>query len=460
MAIDFAVNDKVVVNQTYVNLTLSALNTATTKVASINLGGMGDSVCNIAAIGNLDYQLAVLSYVRLVPINPLHFFYRNGDGVIIYFENDTQLNNSLELSNAFFGDYIAEKVYNDSGSTLTKGSLVYQTGFDTTVQLATVELASAAAGPTAHFFGILEEDIADGEAGSCLVGGSFIADTSAMAVNDLVYLSDTAGDFSSSSGSVPVIIGRVTTVGAEGSIQVSGEVASQGTGSGAQGATGLRGMTGVQGVTGVQGLGVTGLQGTQGDTGIQGTTGIQGLGVTGLQGIQGDTGVGTQGTTGIQGLTGFYGQTGIQGNTGAGVQGSTGVQGVTGIGGGSSAGAVSVLATVTGINPILGATEIALYSVPASTKSVITQMVMRLDLANGISTTVTAAGGFNAGGANNVFSPVQTTGVTATNDLWTFASQAKAVVGTAGQTYLIGVTGMAGNTSFFSVDVVGYEVEA
>lgn len=462
MAIDFIINDKVVVNQTYVNLSLGTVNTSTAKIAAITLGNMGDAVLNVAATGTLEGK----SYIRLVPINNLHFQYRNGSGVIVYFDSDVQLNNSLELSNAFFGDYIAEKVYNDTVSTLTKGSAVYQTGFDTTVQLPTVDFASAAASPTAHFFGFLEEDIAPAASGSCLVGGSLIADTASMAVNDLIYLSDTPGEFGSSSGSVSVIIGRVTTVGTEGSIQISGEVASQGSGGGggSQGTTGIRGNTGIQGTTGILGL-----QGTTGLAGIQGTTGIQGLqGDNGTPGSQGVTGL--YGQTGLLGLTGLIGatgpgggapgQTGIQGATGVGAGeggGATGIQGVTGIGGGSSASSVRVLATITDIDPVAGATQIAMYSVPSSTKTIITNMSLRLDAANTISTTVTAAGGFN-GTANNVFPPVQTTAVTATNDSWAFAAQGKVLVGTAGQTFLIGVTGLVGTTALFSADVIGYEV--
>lgn len=318
MAINFMVNDVVRVDQTYVDITLRKTNTRTSRAAASYLGYIRDIVLTVTATGNI----SGLSFIRLVPVDTTHPRYRGGSGVIVYFDSDEQLNNSLELANSFYCDYIGKKVFNNSGSTLNKGEVVYYTGYNATEGLPEVDLASAAATPTALFFGILEEDIDDQASGSCAIGGAVSIDTGSMSVNDLVYLSNTPGEINptSSQGTVPVIIGRVLTTGTNGSIQINGQQmpSSGGGGGGAMGATGIQGPTGIQGNTGFQG-----------DTGIQGNTGIDGA--TGIQGIAGTVGTpGTQGVTGFIGATGIQGDTGIQGSTGAGVQGVTGFQGVTG----------------------------------------------------------------------------------------------------------------------------------
>lgn len=618
MAINFSVNDVVRVVPSYVDITLKDAG-RTGKVAASVLGSLGRGTLTVTATGNL----GTLSFIKLLPADDTVPGYRSGRGSIIYFSSDEQLNNSLELSNAFFCDSKSVEVYNDTGSTLSKGNVVYNVAYNATQQLPTVDLSNASAAPTALCFGILEEDIADGSSGSCIVSGSVIIDVGTMSVGDIAYLADTDGQINptSSPGSISVPIGIVESTGTSGSISISGnQPFGAGGGGGSQGTTGLagpqgdtgitgvtgigglqgdtgisgftglegpagaagspgsQGVTGFAGQTGVQGLqgatgsgglqGVTGLQGiqgTQGDTGIQGLqgatgTGTQGdtgiagdqgatglgadgntglIGATGIQGLQGNTGTGVQGDTGLgangetgligaTGITGNQGDTGITGNTGMGtqgatgvgqtgiqgntglslqgvtglqgpggmmgdtgidgmqgdtgiqgnqgdtgltgdtgiqgltgilgsaVQGDTGIQGVTGVGSGGS-GNVTTLATVDAIDAVLGATEIFLYNVPGASSAVVTQIVLRLTTADGITTPVTAAAGFGATPTSNVFAPTETTGVTATDDLWTFASSAKAVVGAGGATLTLGVTGMAGNTGIFSADVIGYE---
>jgi len=354
MAIDFIVGDKIVVNNAYVVVTLATSNSKRIRAAVSTLGLLGTAVGTVAAVGNFALPSQTLSYIRVVPDNTGVQAYNDGRGIVIYFESDDQLNNSFELSTAFFPDVNTQRVYNDSGSTLAKGSLVYNTGFNTTVQLATVDLASAASMSTAFLIGILLEDIDDGESGACLTQGAYQGlDTSGGTINQLLFLSDTPGQFSLVTGTVTAIIGRIQVVNTEGTIFIAGEFPlGQGTGSGTQGVTGLSGPTGIQGNTGVQGLGVTGLAGGTGlfgSTGIQGNTGAQGLGVTGLvgetgllgpTGIQGNTGaqglgvtglIGSTGISGIDGVTGFQGTTGIAGMGMTGLIGTTGLLGPTGI---------------------------------------------------------------------------------------------------------------------------------
>ena len=583
MTIDFSIGDKVVVNNAYVVVTLAPSTSLVLRNAVSTLGMLGSVVGTVAAVGNFATGSAILSFIRVVPTNTGMQAYNDGSGIIIYFETDAQLNNSFELSTAFFPDVNTQRVFNATGGTLLKGRLVYNTGFSVANQLAMVDYASAAAAPTAFFIGVLLEDIASGASGACLTQGAYQGlDTSLGTINQVLFLSDTPGLFSLVAGTVEAIIGRIQVVSTEGTIFIAGEFPlGSGTGGGAQGVTGIqgntgvccaetgiqgvtglqgitglgdtgiRGLTGFQGVTGIQGeTGIRGLTGLVGDTGLQGPTGIQGItgiqGVTGIQGetgfigttgllgptgiqgitgvvgvtgiigdtgligttgllgptgiqgetgfgmgstgligttgllgptgIQGETGfglgvTGLQGPTGIQGVTGIQGFTGLQGVTGltgeTGIQGLTGLQGFTGFGTGATgiqgltgigvAGSLERLNT-TVVNMITGgATEVVIYNQGAGLGLVIVDVVVRLTAASAITVVPTVGVGFNAAGADNVFVPVALTGVTAVNDIWTFASTAKAVYAPGTATLLLGIdTGATGTTMLTSVDVIGY----
>ena len=106
-----------------------------------------------------------------------------------------------------------------------------------------------------------------------------------------------------------------------------------------------------------------------------------------------------------------------------------------------------------------GATEVVIYDQTAGLGVVVDSVVVRLTAASAITVVPTAGVGFNAGGADNVFVPVALTGVTAVNDIWTFAATAKAVYnpGAASATLLFGIdTGATGTTMLTSIDVIGY----
>jgi len=437
MAINFSVSDIVVVSVSYVDITLKKVVTIVAKTAVATLGVLNKTPATVVETG---ISLG-RSYLRVVPIDTGHTFYNGGVGINVLFDNDTQLNNSFELSNAFFCDYLGKKVFNDTGSTLPKGSAVFQSGFNIAGQLPEVSLASA------------------------------------MVQNDSVYLSNTPGGFNltSTPGGISVILGQVSDVGSSGSFRINGQQlpAPTGGGSGSQGVTGLQGDTGIKGCTG---LGVTGIQGStgaQGGTGLAGNPGAPGApGSQGITGVQGNTGVGTQGDTGIQGNTGvrgntgvgtqgdtgIQGNTGVRGNTGVGTQGNTGVQGVTGFGV-AATGTVKVLATLSPLNFDAGATTINAYFTTPPANTVVTSLVVRLLDGNLITSAVTVSAGWSAS-TTNVFAPAELIGVTLMGDLWTFAASAKSVVGGEfGITgiFLVGVTGLVGNTGMFALDVIGYE---
>lgn len=492
MAINFENGDLVVVKQAYVDNYLQNLASTEIVPGILELVGLlAHEPATVQATGTvtafvqnatLDLTAQTRYYIRVVPTNTKSPLYNDGDGATLYFLSESQLNDTFELATAYLADKLFVRAFNNSGSTISKGKIVRFTAYDTVNLAPNIALASAEASNTSTVLGISEQDIPNNSFGSILVEGDYQGlDTSGFTVNSIVYLSDTAGNISASQGTVSSLVGRVHTVNATtGAISVRGEMPfGAGGGGGGGGSTGIQGVTGlssgpigatgIQGNTGLMGGGATGIQGVTGLQGIQGNTGLMGGGATGIRGltglagnngsqgatgVQGNTGVAITGATGIAGVTGIRG---LDGSTGIGFLGATGVQGVTGIGSGSGAGTITTLATVTNIDPVAGTTEIFLYNVPAATSAVISFVVLRCTAANGVTEVPTMGVGFNATGADNVFAPVALTGVTGANDLWTFASTAKAVVGTAGATLLLGIdTATTGSTHLFSADIMGY----
>ena len=123
MAIDFSVNDIVRVVASYVTITLNLLGT-TGKTAAAALGSLGSGPGTVTATGIFDG----VRFIKILPQNTRVSGYRSGRGTIIYFSNDTQLNNSFELSTAFLCDIKCIKVQNNTAGTLSKSSVVYHTG--------------------------------------------------------------------------------------------------------------------------------------------------------------------------------------------------------------------------------------------------------------------------------------------------------------------------------------------
>jgi len=222
--INYSVGDVIVVNKAYVEKSLSQTTSSPSLKQTLEiLGGLSNTPATVADVGNLLPK----SWIRVVPTAVLHPYYRNGRGVTIFFASDSQLNDSFELSRAFIQDKCFVKVYNNSGSAIVKNQFVRQTGYDVTLELPTVSLASAAAASTSVVFGVAVEDIADGQCGSILVEGSIIIDTSSFsAINDSVYLSDTPGAIATTAGTVAIVVGRILQVSSNGAISVFGSLTS------------------------------------------------------------------------------------------------------------------------------------------------------------------------------------------------------------------------------------------
>jgi hypothetical protein len=231
VAINFSIGDVLIPNIVYVDKTLTKFpSTPTIKQSLEILGALAQEPSTVAASGTTSFPIK--SYIRIVPNDTSHRFYNKGLGVNVYFANDERLNDSFEFSTAFIEDKCFLKVLNNSGSPITKDQIVRQTGFDTTMQLATIALADATTDTSAVVFGITVEDITDGEMGSILTDGSVQIDTSAFSISDAVFLSDTPGAISTTAGTVSTTVGRVLTVGADGTMSMFSSLTGGGGGGG------------------------------------------------------------------------------------------------------------------------------------------------------------------------------------------------------------------------------------
>ena len=340
MAIDFLVNDYVIVNRGFVKEILPTLGCSCDQQTQGSLGYVGENPAIVLETGSVvvDPIGTTKSYIRLRPMGATNPARRSGvgvgesglgTGVNVYFCSDAHLNNSLEISDAYVEDRCYIKAYNSSGSLIPKGSVIRQTGFDSTEQLPTIDLASAATAATAGVIGVVTHDVDDMTEASVLVKGAFQdIDTTGFLLGGDVFLSNTPGAISPTPGSVDTALARVLTVGTTGTIFVFPTIGGTGGGlgsTGLQGATGLGG--GPQGETGICCPGPTGIKGC---TGISGPTGTGIPGETGIIGLPGSTGIiGIQGSTGIIGIQGEDGSTGIQGIQGATGTGTAGLTGVT-----------------------------------------------------------------------------------------------------------------------------------
>lgn len=255
MAINFSIGEYVIINRAYVEKILATSGVDPTTLQ--NLGYIGANPSEVLALGSVPAAGTVQSFIKVRPMSNKNPAYRGNQGVTLYFINDTQLNNSLELSTAFIDDKCFVKAQNVSGGIITKGQLVYQSGFDGVLQLPNVGVADATSATTCAVLGIASADIAIAECGSILIEGSFNGlDTSGFAnVGATVYLSDTPGEISATPGSNEKVVARVASIDAvDGSIILDSITAGTGGGGGGAGATGIQGNTGILGLQGATGI--------------------------------------------------------------------------------------------------------------------------------------------------------------------------------------------------------------
>lgn len=97
MAINYTNGQTVYANTNYISSTLSS-NTSTIIRATLqSLGLLGTSGVTVAATGSVFTGSTTLSYIRVTTSDSQSPIYNGGTGITLYFENDTQLNNSLQL---------------------------------------------------------------------------------------------------------------------------------------------------------------------------------------------------------------------------------------------------------------------------------------------------------------------------------------------------------------------------
>lgn len=255
------------------------------------------------------------------------------------------------------------RCHNSSGGTLTAGTLVYVSGYDSVSGRALISKAQAGVERARY---VVVDDIldgADGAAYAAYVVGDL--DTSgATAVGDKVYLSSTvAGGFQHSAPTDAQEVGRVTVkdalvgevmfsmsyVGVSGMSGFSGYLGDSGV-SGLSGTSGISGYSGASGYSGTSGFsgtysGFSGLSGYSGVSGYSGTSGFSGT-YSGWSGTSGYSGAGTSGTSGFSGTfsgwsgtSGYSSPSGVSGYSGtSGRSGYSGPSGYSGAGGGSPGG--------------------------------------------------------------------------------------------------------------------------
>lgn len=244
MTINFITGDKLVVKQQYVKNTLASLPRTSGLVRTIQTLEYFNTVpAEVVEVGNaLIYEAnrrVNSSYIKLLPTNRTNINYKRGQGVTIYFESDTYLNNAFEFSTAYLCDTCSSRGLNTSGVAIPKLSVVRYTGFDATTQISTIALADATSVATGKVMGIAEEAIAAGAVGSIIIEGAISGlDTSGYTINGTVFLSDTPGEISDSAGTVTSVVGRAYTVGDPGSISVRGELPFSGSDGGGGGGGG------------------------------------------------------------------------------------------------------------------------------------------------------------------------------------------------------------------------------
>jgi hypothetical protein len=190
------------------------------------------------------------------------------------------------------------------------GKVVYQTGFVQPQQVPSVALASASSSTTAKALGLAIADIADGAIGQVRVSGNYSPiDTSLYLDFAKVYLSNTAGEISTTPGTIEVIVGQVTIVDLAGCIRIACRIAS-GCATGGGGSEGDQGVTGIQGATGI------GSGGGGGGTGASNTLNMNVLGNLAFAGPLPRVNIGPELTGGPTTYTAFRARRGIPGAAG------------------------------------------------------------------------------------------------------------------------------------------------
>jgi len=235
MAIDFIVGNNVVINRAFVEGILPTIEGITLQT-TVSLGYIGANPSEVLETGSIVVSPTItLSFIRIRPQNTSNPTYQRNIGTVVYFPSDTALNNSFELSTAYLDDKQFVVALNSTGSTITKGQFVRQTGFDVTQQVPIIALADATTVANSAVLGVASADILTTELGSIIITGAFESlNTSGFSsVGAKAFLSDTPGAIAAAAGTEETIVGRVLSIDAvTGSISLVQSVGGGGGGAG------------------------------------------------------------------------------------------------------------------------------------------------------------------------------------------------------------------------------------
>jgi hypothetical protein len=121
-----------------------------------------------------------------------------------------------------FNEFGRWRVVNNTGDTINKGDIVYISGASYISENALPEIALAEAGAgvdgAARRLKIASHRIEDGAVGEVVDWMWFVPESSAGSAGDPLYLSNTAGEYSTSPGTVSRKVGEVISTGAPGEL--------------------------------------------------------------------------------------------------------------------------------------------------------------------------------------------------------------------------------------------------
>ena len=121
-----------------------------------------------------------------------------------------------------FNEFGRWRVANNSGVTINKGDIVYISGASYISENALPEITLAEAGTgadgAARRLKIASHRIEDGAVGEVVDWMWFVPESSAGSAGDPLYLSNTAGEYSTSPGTVSRKVGEVISTGAPGEL--------------------------------------------------------------------------------------------------------------------------------------------------------------------------------------------------------------------------------------------------
>ncbi len=122
----------------------------------------------------------------------------NSGGTWTDTSTNTGTNKTLDdFSNLIEADQVHIQVRNESGSAMSRGDLVFISGYNLGLDRPLVTLTDANGVGTFPAIGILDAAANNNQDTHCTVQGRFTdIDTSAFSVGDSVYMSETAGEFS------------------------------------------------------------------------------------------------------------------------------------------------------------------------------------------------------------------------------------------------------------------------